>query len=195
MVIGTWPILKGYLLLLHCIGWRRHWAGESRFPLIHEHFLWFLCNGFKKGMYEALWFETWNRKLTRPQSFGKPNAATWSVSSCRAEVEYHWGERAPASLVALLMYLRWYDLRVSFKYRCIARPPFWKSFPAFPIFFYNVNFFCRPLCQPPCRPPCQPPQCRLDALWRLRDADRMEIRKNDIPTDLLTDGRSGRGRC
>ena len=29
---------------------------------------------------------------------------------------------------------------------------------------------------------CRPPQCRLDALWGLRDADRMEIRKYHLRT-------------
>ena len=67
----------------------------------------------------------------------------------------------------------------------------------------HVNHFfwqpCRPPCpppclppypppwRPPCQPPCRPPQCRLDALWGLRDADRMEIRKYHLRTNLRTD--------
>ena len=31
---------------------------------------------------------------------------------------------------------------------------------------------CRPPCVPPCQPPCQPPQCRLGALWGLRDVSK-----------------------
>ena len=72
-------------------------------------------------------------------------------------------------------------------------------------FHVNVDlvFYCRPPCRPPCRspcpppcwppysPPCWPPQCRLDALWGLRDADRMEIRKYHLPTYR----RTYRGRC
>ena len=63
----------------------------------------------------------------------------------------------------------------------------------------SAIFFCRPPwrppCLPPCRPPCQPPyrppQCGFDALWGLRDADRMEIRKYHGRTYGLI----GRGRC
>ena len=51
---------------------------------------------------------------------------------------------------------------------------------------------CPPLCRPPCPPQCRPPQCRLDALWGLRDADRMEIQKYHGGTYLLyTDGLTG----
>ena len=51
---------------------------------------------------------------------------------------------------------------------------------------------CPPLCRPPCPPQCRPPQYRLDALWGLRDADRMEIQKYHGGTYLLyTDGLTG----
>ena len=46
---------------------------------------------------------------------------------------------------------------------------------------HQIVFPC--WCRPPCPPPCQPPPCRLDALWGIRDFDRMEIRKSvtDLP--------------
>ena len=51
---------------------------------------------------------------------------------------------------------------------------------------------CPPLCRPQCPPQCRPPQCRLDALWGLRDADRMKIQKYHGGTYLLyTDGLTG----
>ena len=72
----------------------------------------------------------------------------------------------------------------------------------------HVNHFfwqpCRPPCpppclppypppwRPPCQPPCRPPQCRLDALWGLKDADRMKIREYHELTDGLTGVRGGR---
>ena len=41
---------------------------------------------------------------------------------------------------------------------------------------------------------CQPPQCHLNALWGLRDADRMEIRKYHGPTDQRTNGHTSPAR-
>ena len=64
--------------------------------------------------------------------------------------------------------------------RCASRVSFgskkWaQKTPCRPILL--LSFCCWPPCRPQCPPPCQPSQCRLDALWGLRDADRMEIQK------------------
>ena len=68
-----------------------------------------------------------------------------------------------------------------------AMPPY--PTPCRPFF---LLLFCwppgRPPSRSPCPPPCRPPQCRLDDLWGLRDADRIEIRKKKVwPTNQRTD--------